>query len=102
MNPHELDSLILALSVILPTWIVLRSGDRGILVGAALQWILMIVAGAVLSARARDRGFNLDGLWILMGLIPCLVFCLVIHGLKLLAKKVWRFAKSSASRPPQP
>ncbi|HXE54613.1 MAG TPA: hypothetical protein VN541_16450 [Tepidisphaeraceae bacterium] len=91
MGPHALDDIILTVALVLPAWIVLRSGYTGIFFGALLHWGLLIVAGEVLAATVHDRGFNLDALWILFGWIPSLVFCGMLYAAKRGMIRVWNW-----------
>lgn len=89
MSPKAVDDLIFWTAIILPTWIVLRSGRRGVVYATLLQWGLLIVAGIVLAAMDPNRGFNLDALWVLTGWIFCFLFCLAIFSIKRAAIWVW-------------
>jgi hypothetical protein len=82
MTPRQLDNTIFVLQVVLPVWIVLRSDWRGIFFGAAIQWGLGVVAGWLSAASDPHRGFNLDALWLLIGLLFCLSFCFIVYAIK--------------------
>ncbi len=87
------DVFELVLMITVPVYLVVRFNVWGILLGGGFSWILGILAGMLL---ATYRGGNIgDGIWIFFGLPFCLLYSVLIYGLKRLY--LWVSYRSNSS-----
>jgi hypothetical protein len=89
---HIIDIVLLLIAFAVPAYLVVRFNLIGVLVGALIFWLTLIIAGEVLSALDSERGRLLDAVWLRAGWLASLIYCALIYGVKQLYS-FWR-AKS--------
>ena len=75
------DKLLLAFALVAPLIVIWMLGYTGIFIGTILAWGSLVVAGWMLSQF--DPGHQagmLDSIWLLLGWLPSLVYCVAIFG----------------------
>lgn len=75
----DIGSLVLA--AVGPALFILRWDRRGVALGAVYAWLLLLAAGAALSALDPSREMAvLDSIWLLFGWIATLLYSAVVYG----------------------
>ena len=91
---HEIDTFLLWCALISPVLAVFLLRKHPIMVGTALAWGILILAGVILGEidPASRNGFTtfFDLLWLGLGWIPALAYCRILYGLRVSAALVWR------------
>ena len=69
-TPEFADLFCLTLAAVAPVWLVWRYDKLGMLIGAAVVWLTLLLAGIILSGLDESRETSVvDGLWLLFGWI---------------------------------
>lgn len=89
-----LDGFVTLLIFAAPVWLVWRLNLPGVLPGALASWLLGVYGGYVLSAHDPHRGRVLDGVWLYFGWAFCLLYALLVYGLKRLSAALIRGRRS--------
>ena len=77
------DRILLIVALVVPILCVARWNLRGAIVGALFFWVVLVIAGWILSRLDTDRGTTVgDTVWLLFGWFGGLLYCLPIYGIK--------------------
>ena len=83
---HIVDHVCMAVAIVLPVLTVLRWNWRGVVIGTIIVWGSGIVAGELISqldpTRLEGGTSMLDLVWLAVGWIAGLLYCLPIYGVK--------------------
>jgi len=94
----DVGSLVFA--AVAPVGFVLRWRRWGVFLGAAFSWLLLIAAGALLSALDPTRDAALaDSIWFLSGGPVMLVYCSVLDLTIGISRALWSRRRRRAKRP---
>lgn len=94
----DVGSLVVA--AVTPVGFVLRWQRWGVFLGAAFAWLLLIVAGDVLSALDPTRDAALaDSIWSLFGYPAMLIYCSVLDLTIGVSRALWSRRRRRVERP---
>lgn len=81
---------LLVLAIVGPVLFVLRWERWGVLLGTAVAWLILIVAGTVLSALdpSRDAAI-LDSIWVMFGWVATLAYSSLIYLAVRITRALW-------------
>ncbi|MFL6230191.1 MAG: hypothetical protein ACJ741_15575 [Pyrinomonadaceae bacterium] len=91
---HFIDIILTLIAFVVPAYLVVRFNLIGVLVGALIFWLTLIIAGEVLSALDPERGRLLDAVWLRAGYLASLIYCALIYG----AKQLYSFWRAKSRR----
>ncbi len=100
MTPEFIDKFFWIIAFLAPIYFVMRCRSIwiSIILGTLTNWIVLALAGMVLSKMDSQRDAALiDSVWLLFGWVGSLGYCGLLVGIKMLLKRyqhlLWRVDK---------
>lgn len=88
------DTALTLFAFVIPAYLVIRFKLVGVLTGALIFWLTLMIAGEVLSALDPERPRLLDALWLRLGWLAGLIYCASIYG----ARQLYSYWRSKRRR----
>lgn len=84
------DSIISVISLIVPACLIFKYNLRGVVWGGLFLWVILLISGFILRFDPNRHAAILDALWLFVGWLPSLMYCMIIYMLRTIVFKFRR------------